>query len=106
MPDPRLAQAMAVKMAGGPPGQAGPAPDAVDPQMVQQGRQLLQQLLALLGQGGPQVVLALKDDLMAFSQMLRQLMSGGQPPGAPPPGGPPMGGPPQGAGAPPPPPGM
>jgi len=101
MPDDRLAQAMAVKMAGGPPGQAGPAPNAVDPAMIEQGRQLLQQLLALLGQGGPQVVLALKDDLMAFSQMLRQLMSGG---GQPPPGGQPQGAPAPGPGAPPPPP--
>lgn len=106
MPDPRLAQAMAVKMAGGPPGQAGPAPEAVDPQIVEQGRQLLKQLLALIGQGGPQVVLALKPDLMAFSQMLRQLMTGGQPQGAPGPGGPPQGGPPPAMGAPQPPQGM
>ena len=96
-PNPAAAQAVMGRMTGGGPpggpGEAGPVP----PEMVQQGRQMLQQLTALLTQH-PALMAALKDDIIGFGMTIKQFagMAGGQP-GGPPPGGPPgMGGPPPG----------
>ena len=105
-------QGLAARMGPGPPPQAGPAPGAGpapaapmgggpmgggnDP--VSMGRQLLQQLTMLIT-SDPQVMLALKNDLIAFGQILRDFA--GSSGGGAPQGGAPMapgGGMPPGAG--------
>ena len=81
---------------------------AVDPQTVEHGRDLIVELTELVT-SDPNVMLALKDDLVGFGMAIKQVITGGQqgpPPGmgpqGPPPGmgqqGPPMGGPPPGMG--------
>lgn len=108
------AQMMAGQMMGGP---AGPA---VDPAVIEKGRGLIYELTDLIT-SDPNVMLALKDDLIGFGMTIKQFAGGGgaggqpgqgppgpgmgagMPPGAspmggPPGGGPPMGGPPPGGG--------
>lgn len=112
------ANQMAAQMVAGRTMQGGgPPPDAmgggppVDPQVVEEGRELIYKLTDIIT-SDPNVMLALKDDLVGFGMTIKQFagMGGGQPEqgppgmgaGGPPPGmGPPQGGPPMGGGPPP-----
>ena len=101
---------MAGQMMGGPGGAPG-APAPVDPAVVEKGRGLIYELTDLIT-SDPNVMLALKDDLIGFGMTIKQFAGGGGqqqgPPGMdagmPPPGASPMGGggPPMAGGMPPP----
>lgn len=103
------AQMMAGQMMGGQP--AGPA---VDPAVIEKGRNLIYELTDLIT-SDPNIMLALKDDLIGFGMTIKQFAGGGGQPGEgppgmgagmPPPGASPMGGgggPPMAGGMPPPP---
>ena len=91
-PNAQAAQSVMGRMTGGGapggPGEAGPA----SPEIVQQGRQMIQQLTMLVT-SSPDVMAALKDDIIGFGMTVKQFASGaGGQPGAPPGGPPPMGG--------------
>jgi len=87
---------VAGRMTGGPPPNG-----AVDPQQVERGRQLIAELTEIIT-ASPEIMLALKDDLVGFGMTIKQFAGGGQPQGFPPAQG--MGAPagaPPGMGAPP-----
>lgn len=86
------AQQVAQRVGGGPPPGGGP----VDPQAVEQVRQLFAQLLQILT-SDPNIMVACKDDIKGFVMTIAQFAGrgAGQPGQGPMPGGPPMGQPPQ-----------